>query len=215
MPFSDYIPDKLSEHPNVAAFSDVLDSLNNFKTEIISESFRVNNFAVLMNKKWLLKKLEEYGVSGLSLDYPIQIIQQYLLNADTICRTRGSKLGVELYCSLLSFGEVIIDDTDFYADTTLLLMDSTIQGYITDDNSKNTYYLCEDNDILKQNVTLRITIKSKYFNGQYPLEERVIKSYIENTIGNQLGFSPDKEIIFDYQEKDDFYFHKLLNSYFI
>ena len=215
MLFSTSIPDKLQEYPTVSAFMNVLDTLQNFKTEIIAESFRANNFAVLMDKKWLLKKLEEFGVTDMPIDYPIQIIQQYLLNADTVFRTRGSKIGVELYCSLLSFGEVTIDDSDFYKDTELLLLDSSVQGYITEDNSSNNFYICEDSSIIEPPVSLGISIKSKYFNGQYPNEASAIKSYIESTIGNQVGFSPNKTVTFDYQPREEFYFHNLLNPYFI
>lgn len=215
MLFSTSIPDKLQEHPNVSAFVSVLDALQNFKTEIIAGSLRVDNAAVLMDKKWLLKKLDELGVSDLPLGYPIQIMQQYLLNADTVCRTRGSKIGIELYCSLLSLGEVTVDDSNFYAETSLLILDSTTQGFITEDNSMNRFYLCGDSEDINQEVTLNITIKSKYFNGQYPNESNIIKSYIENTIGNQLGFSPDREVNFTYQSRSEFYFHELLNSYFI
>lgn len=215
MLFSTSIPEKLQEHPNVSAFMSVLDALQEFKTEILAESFRVDNAAVLMDKKWLLKKLEEFGVTGMPLGYPIQIIRQYLLNVDTVCRTRGSKIGIELYCSLLSFGEATVDDSDFYKESILLLLDSSTQGFITEDSAKNKYYLCENDDTINQTVTLTITIKSRYFNGQYPDEAKVIKAYLESTIGNQLGFSPDKKVTFKYQSRSEFYFHKLLNPYFV
>lgn len=215
MLFSTCIPDKLQEYPNVSAFTSVLDALQGFKTEIIAESLRVDNSAVLMDKKWLLKKLEEFGVTNIPLNYPIQIIRQYLLNVDTVCRTRGSKKGIEFYCSLLSFGEVTVDDNNFYKESILLLLDSTSQGFITEDNSKNKYYLCDNSDNINQMVTLTITIKSRYFNGEYPEDAKMIKEYLENTIGGQLGFSPDREVIFDYQSREEFYFHNLLNPYFI
>lgn len=215
MLFSTSIPEKLQEHPNVSAFMSVLDALQDFKTEILAGSFRVDNSAVLMNKKWLLKKLEEFGIMNIPLDYPIQIIRQYLLNADIVCRTRGSKIGIELYCSLLSFGEVEVDDTAFYNEPTLLLLDSTSQGFITEDNSKNKFYLCEDSEAINQKVVLNISIKSKYFNGNYPNEAKLIKAYIESTIDRQLGFSPSKEVNISYQTGSDFYFHELLNPYFV
>lgn len=215
MSFSKSIPDKLQEHPNVSAFVSVLDALQDFKTEIIAESFRVDNPALLMDKKWVLRKLEEFGVTDIPLGYPVQIMRQYLLNVDTVCRTRGSKIGIELYCSLLSFGEVIVDDSDFYSDITLLLLDSTFQGFITEDNAKDKFYLCNDNEIINPEVTLTVTIKSRYFNGQYPDEAKLIKAYIEGTLGRQLGFSPTRKIIFDYQPREDFYFHNLLNPYFV
>lgn len=216
MLFSTSIPEKLQEHPNVSAFMSVLDALQYFKTEILAESFRVGNSAVLMDKKWLLKKLEEFGITDIPLDYPVQIIRQYLLNADIVCRTRGSKIGIELYCSLLSFGEVEVDDTAFYNEPTLLLLDSTLQGFIMEDNSKNKFYLCEDNNnAINQKVVLNISIKSKYFNGNYPNEAKLIKAYIESTIDRQLGFSPSKEVNISYQTRSDFYFHELLNPYFV
>lgn len=214
MLFSDSIPSKLQEQPNVNAFLKVLDGLQGFKNEVLAESFRVNNYAVLMNRNWLLKKLSDYGVDNLPEGFPIQIIRQCLLNIDTICGTRGSKIGLELYCSVLSFGEVTIDDSKFYADTNVLLLDSTAQGCITEDNSKQFFHIVEDNSVLNPETELKITIKSKYFNGKFPTEADVIKKYLECTIKNQIGFSNSK-VTFDYQSRSEFYFHKLLNSYFV
>lgn len=215
MLFSDNIPDKLKEFPNVVSFLRVLDSLQNFKSEIISESLRVDNAGVLMDSKWLLKKLSEFGITDLPIDYPIQIIRLYLLNVDTVCRTRGSKIGIQLYCSLLSLGEVTVDDSGFYSESPILLLDSLSRGYITENNSLNSYQLCENNDALNSEVSLAISIKSRYFNGDYPNEEKLIKAYIEGTINTQLGFSPNKNETFNYESRNDFYFHKLLNKYFI
>ena len=214
MLFSTSIPDKLQEHPNVSAFMSVLDSLQNLKSEVIAESFRVDNFAVLMDRKWLLKKLEEFGVTDIPLDYPIQIVRQYLLNADTVCRTRGSKIGVELYCSLLSFGEVTVDDSQFYSDSEILLLDSFVSGYITEDNSNPFFYLVGDTEVLEPQTSLTITVKSRYFNGSYPAEATLIKKYIQDTIHRNIGFS-NADVVFNWQSRSDFYFHELLNPYFV
>ena len=214
MLFSNSVPDKLQEYPNVSAFTSVLDALQNFKREIIAGSFRVDNAGVLMDRKWILKKLDEFGVSDLPLDYPIQIMRQYLLNVDTVCRTRGSKKGIELYCSLLSFGEVTVDDSQFYADPEILLLDSLVTGYITEDNSNLFFYLVGDTDILEDKTSLTITVKSRYFNGSYPTEASLIKKYIQDTIHKNIGFS-NANITFQWQSRSDFYFHELLNPYFV
>lgn len=214
MSFSTSIPDKLIEHPNVSAFTDVLDELQNFKTKVIAESFRVDNASVLMDKKWIIKKLEEYGINGLPLDYPIQILRQYLLNVDTVCRTRGSKIGIELYCSLLSFGEVTVDDKNFYAASRVLLLDSIKNGYITDDNKLDKFYLTDDTSILNAATTLKIDISSKYFNGDYPNEALLIQNFLKSSIKSNLGFSKTN-VIFKFSSRRDFYFHKLLNQYFV
>lgn len=215
MYFSDTIPDNLQEYPNVSQFMAVMDALQNFKQEILAESFRVNNAGILMNSKWLLKKLDEFGVSDLPLEYPIQPMRQLLLNIDTVCRTRGSKIGIMLYCSVLSLGEVLINDDKFYVEPKMLLLDSLIQGFITADNSKLPFYLVSDNSYINPKVDLQIHIKSKYFNGKYPTEEKLIKAYLESTIDRQLGFSPNKTVTFIYESRNDFYFHELLNPYFV
>lgn len=214
MLFSTSIPEKLREHPNVSAFMDVLDALQNFKTEIIADSLRVDNSAVLMDRKWLIKKLEEYGVTDLPLNYPIQILRQYLLNVDTVCRTRGSKIGIELYCSLLSLGEVTIDDSKFYADSNVLLLDSTTSGYIVEDNKADVFYLTDDNSLIEKETTLKITIKSKFFDGNHSTEAQLIQNFIKSSIKRNLGFSK-VNVTFTFTSRNEFYFHKLLNQYFV
>lgn len=214
MLFSDSIPEKVKSYPNVTAFMDVLDELQNFKTEIIADSLRVDNSAVLMDRKWLLKKLAEYGVTDIPLNYPIQIIRQYLLNVDTICRTRGSKIGLELYVSLLSLGEVTIDDSYFYKDSNVLFLDSVSNGFITENSSSNKFYLMDDNNDLNKKSSLRIIIKSKFFNGQYPDEAKLIKNYIISSLKRNLGFS-NYLLTLQYIKNSEFYFHKLLNPYFV
>lgn len=215
MLLSDRIPERVQEYPTTKSFIEVLDALQEFKTELIAKALRVNNIAILTDKEWLLKRLAEIGVEGFPRDYPIGIMQQYLLNADTVFGTKGSKIGVELYCSLLSLGEVTIDDNEFYAPSKILILDSKVQGHIIEDSTSNVYSLCEDNDIMWQAVSLKVHIKSKYFDGNHIKEERVIKDYLRKTLSDHLGFSPEKNITFTYQPREEFYYHKLLNSYFI
>lgn len=193
---------------------DVLDALQNFKTEVIADSLRVDNAAVLMDRKWLIKKLEEYGVTDLPLAYPIQILRQYLLNVDTVCRTRGSKIGIELYCSLLSLGEVTVDDSKFYMDSDVLFLDSSDSGYIIENNDATTYYLTDSNVTFKKESVLKITIKSKFFDGKHPTEAQLIQNFLKSSIKRNLGFSK-VSVTFTFTSRDEFYFHKLLNRYFV
>lgn len=215
MLFSDSLPELLKEHSTTTQFVSVFDGLQGFKHEILAQYIGVDNFGTLMDEKWLRKKLEEYGVSPLPLGYPIQILRQYLLNADTVCGTRGSKIGLELYCSLMSFGEVTIDDSNFYRGVDFLMLDSLVQGHLTNDNEKNTFHLIDDTDDINPEVSLGVTIKSKFFNGKYPTEAELIKNHIKESLQSQVGFSPRLKITFKFQSRSEFYFHKLLNPYFV
>lgn len=215
MLFSNCIPDKLQEYPTVMNFMRLLDSLQEVKTSIIADSLRVDNAALLMDKKWLLKKLDEFGFSDFPIEYPIQIMQQFLLNVDTICRTRGSKIGIQLYCSVLSLGEVSVLDANFYVRPSLIILDSIKQGYILADSKDEKFYICDDNSLINPEQNLSIIIQSKFFNGDFPKEGSIIKKYLQSTLRNQLGFSPNSQIHFNFKPKSDFYYHKLLNPYFV
>lgn len=215
MLYSDNIPERLKEYPEVTRFISVLDALHEYKQEIIGSSLRVNNFAVLTDKKWILKKLGDFGITNIPYDFPLSILQQLLLNVDTFCRTRGSKIGLQFYLSVLTLGEVIIDDSEFWDYPKFLILDSPAQGYITSDNSQTKFYLTDDSSILNSKMILGITVKSHYFNGDYPEESMLMQSYIKENLSTQLPFSPNREVSFKWEPRDDFYFHELLNPYFV
>lgn len=215
MLFSDTIPSPLTEHPNVSQFMGVLDSLQTHKKECIFKALRAHNPSILMDKKWLLKQLQDYGVTGLPLGIPIQVLQQYLLNVDTICGLRGSRIGLELFCSVLSLGKATIDDEMFFVRPTALILDSPSQGLLTDDNSGNDFFLVDESSDINGMAVIGITIESKFFQDTKSSEYLTIKNYLENAVGDYLGFSPHRRINMAFLPSDKFHFHKLLNPYFI
>lgn len=214
MLFSSSVPEAIKDYPNVPQFLSVLDGLQVFKSSAIFQAIRLGNSSINMNSKWLIKKLNDIGVKDIPDNYPIAILIQYLLNADTVFLTRGSKIGIELYCSLLSLGTVTIDDSNFYTESELFSLDSISQGTIVDDNTQKVFYLCEDSSLIEQTSELSINIASKYFDGSFPEESDLIKSYISSTIGLYLGFSPNRIINYTYESAESFYYHNLLNPYF-
>ena len=215
MLFKDTIPTRLSEHLNVTKFIEVLDGIQKFKQEKISESLRCNNFALLMDKKWLLKKLDDYGFS-LPAEYPIEIMQQVLLNLSLLYRTRGTHYGVQLYCEVLSLGRVrTINDSSFYVEPNLFLLDSKCQSYLMGDSEENPLYLLSDSDSLNKESFMRIIIESKYFDGNFPNEAAVIQDYINKNIKSQIGFMPKGSVVVNFAPYDSFYYSRKLNNYFI
>ena len=208
MLFSNNIPDKLQEYPTVSAFVSVLDSLQNYKSEIIGDSFRVHNPAVLMDRKWLLKKLYDLGVTDFPEDYPLEIIQQFILNAETVFRTRGSKIGLELYCSILTLGSVSIQDSEFYEESSTIQLDSFSQGYITGDNSNKSFYIVSDNSEINPETSLSVEVSTPFSDND------VVKDYLKNTIRSQIGFG-NVTISLSFKPLNTKFYHKLLNPYFI
>lgn len=214
MSFSNKVPEVVLENSNTAAFLSVLDKLQEFKGEIISSAVRGNNYAMTNDKKWLIKYLSDYGVTNLPLDLPLAVIQQLLLNVGTLFSTRGSKIGLEFFCSVLTLGEVLIDDSKVYIDPSIIVLNSLSQGYLQDNNSGNHLYLVDNNEQLNPKTSLSVEIKSKYFNGDYPEEQEVIKKYLAENIRYWIGFS-NVEISFNFLPNSSFYYHHLLNNYFV
>ena len=194
----------------------VLDALHTYKQEIIAEAARVNNPALYSDNKWLIKKFSDYGVNDLPMEYPFQCLQQYLLNAGKIFFLKGSKLVLELWLNVLTFGKVEIDDSDMYVEFGYIVLDDLTYGHIDDNNDDaNWLYLFSNTEELNPAGAIGITISSKFFNGSYPNEAEIIKTYIERAIRTYIGFSKNISIAFTYKSADEFYFHEELNQYFI
>lgn len=215
MSFSENIPSKVLENSYTKEFASLLDSLQNFKSESLFSAIRTNNFALLTDKKWILKRLTDFGLENIPIELPLIVLQQMLLNADSFNRLRGSKIGVQFYCSILSLGEVTIDDSSFFSESKLLILDSLEQSFITEDNSKKIFYLCDDSSLINPAMSLGIEIKSKFFKEEFSAYGNTIKQYIEASIIDYVGFNSNLHIDYTYQERDDFYYHELLNKFFV
>lgn len=211
MMFSDCIPERVKERVN-SRFFDVLDSLLAFKEAEVMRTLRVHNPALLNDNKWILKKLADYGLTGIPQELPTAVLQQVLLNVGTLIRTRGSKIGVELFCSVFSLGEVHLDDSDYYTESGMLIPNSNVQGFITADSEGPFFFIVDKTEDLVSVDPLLIDISSVYFSTEY---SEVIKTFLEEAINSWLGFNPGKKVLFTFAERETPYYHKLLNSYFV
>ena len=213
MSFSKYIPDRVLEFSDPNKFAGVLDELYKFKQDKMFTALRHTNPILLTDKKWLIKKLSDYGVDFIPMEFPLEIIQQFLLNADVILGTRGSAKGFELFLSAMTLGEVNVDYSKFYAEPNILILDSRVQGNVTGDNSAGNFYLVGDNSQVNGTMTLTATIKSSYFSDE--VTKTLIMDVIEKSYPMFLGFSPNRQVTFNTSTASMPYFHSLLNKFFI
>ena len=86
-----------------------------------------------------------------------------------------------MWLNVLTLGEVETDDSDMYVDFSYIVLDDFDYGYIDDNNDddNNWLYLFSDTEELNPAGALEVTINSKFFNGDYPNEAEIIKTYIE------------------------------------
>ena len=212
MAFRDSIPERVLESASVSNFIEVLDSLHTYKKDIITTSLRSWNPAVFMNKKWLIMRLQEYGVS-LPYELPILVLQQFLLNVNEIFRLRGSKLGLEFWLSVITLGEVTIDDSSFWDELVYLSPNSKTRGYVTCDNVNPYYYLITDSAQLRRTMSLGVTVSTAF--NDSPSIKAALESYITNNLPFQLGFPEGATLEVTWESREGQYFHNLLNPYFV
>ena len=211
MKLSEYIPERIKER-TTSGFYDTLDALLSYKEGEIARALRVNNPVLLNDNKWLIRNLADYGFSGIPQELPTAVLQQVLLNAGTLIRTRGSKVGVELFCSVFSLGEVTLDDSEYYTESGLLIPNSSVQGFLTDDSDKTHFFILDDTEDLIDIEPLYINIESPYIRTEY---FDVIREFLQNTISSWLGFNPGKIVRFSFINRNTPYYHRLLNNYFV
>lgn len=214
MLFSQSIPDSVLENSAASKFVSVLDSLQEYKQGVITDAVRSLNPILCMNEKWLRKYLTDYGFSDIPKGFPVRVMQQMLLNADTIMRLRGSKLGLEFFLSVCSLGEATIDAGGLHQPLEFIFPDSLNYGYLTDNNVDAPLYLCNTNELMANSI-ISVTLKSKYFDERHNNEADAIVRYLQNVIPDYVGFSNDLIIRWSFQDRSKFYYHGLLNPQYV
>lgn len=207
--FSINIPERVLSN-QTSKFVTLLDSLLVYKQRQMFEAVRVNNPVLLNNKRWLLRKLSELGFI-FPESFPIIVLQQVLLNADILVKMRGSKIGTELFCSILTLGEVHLDDAYAHGRIQALIPNSIFNGFITEE-SGDTLYIIDDLELIKSKDVLNITISSSLFSKPYAKD---IQEYVIKEIKNWVPFNLQEGVHFVFNNRNDIFYHSLLNSYFV
>lgn len=215
--FRNKIPEVvLTENPEASAFVDVLDGLQEYKTENINKALRVYNPILSLDKKWLIKQLEEFGVFNFPDTIPMEILVQFVGNISNIMGLRGSKLGVEFVCSLLTFGEVTVTDSTYYSAPKLFLLDSPNSALAVDDTTDPRLYLVTNTSDLKDNKTVTIAIRSPLWStGASEEIQEVVSGFLEQFLKAYVPFSDSPTITVTYTARAEKFKHSLLNSFLI
>jgi len=214
--FRDKIPEAVLESQEVSNFVSILDGLQEYKTESINKALRVHNPLLSLDKKWLIKQLEEYGVYGFPEGIPMEILTQFVGNIAVITSFRGSKLGAILLCSVLTEGEVTLDDTEYYKEPKLLLLNSPNSALLVGDTDDQRLFLASDTDDLNDFKTLDISIESPLWKAEASVEvQDIIKDFLEKMLLRYVPYSNAPTINVTYTDRETRYIHPHLNSFLI
>jgi hypothetical protein len=196
MKFRDQIPEDLFENPYLEKFITLLDELNNYKQSIINKSLRFYRSPLNTNTYFLKRRLEDdYGFPTIPIDFPKDVMDALLLNAEDINAMRGSIQGLRTWLWCLTFGNIVIDDSLFYPVTEFISLSDQQKGFVskTDPLYPNTpqdpdLFLFDDLNQFGTSI-LNITIDTMYHN--HPS----IPTYINTHIKKYLTFVTSNAVI--------------------
>lgn len=185
MLYSRQIPELLSEqNPYLAGLVKVLDGLEAYKQAQLLKSSRFYNPVLLTNRDFLRKLAEELGWPSVPFDFPKEILDNMILNAERIWALKGSNLGFEILLRALTCGEPTVTSSAFFPETDFIILDELNQGYLPDSemiSAGEQLYLFEDFTQF-QSGTLSVSVATPYEG----LES--LKTYIQTNLPRFVGF---------------------------
>lgn len=197
MNYSSQTPDEIKVNPNAEKFLKVLDGVEEYKQIEVDKALRFYRSPVNFNNLFLRKRLNfDYGFPTIPADFPKDVLDALLLNANDINALRGSKIGLHLWLWCLTFGNITINDTGFYPLPQYLLLDTLDLSYLdqftpnvaTNPPSIPDLFLFDDVSQMGQTI-LTIDIVTKY--DTHPS----IPAYITTHIKKYIGFVTSNALI--------------------
>lgn len=195
MKFREQIPEEFLEgNEELSKFVRVLDGVNEYKEYLVDRHALYYKSLLIGERSWLKKRLEDYGFPTIPEDLPKQCMDALLINARNVMALKGSDLGLKYFLWCLTFGDILIDWSEFYPNVnTLTLSEFTGKGFLLEDDPSSVdnvnYLLANANDL--GNQVLTVTIGSIYWDNQ------AVIAYIATNIRKFLNFTEDSfEFVF-------------------
>lgn len=203
------IPEQALTNQTTSGFAKVLSELNDYKKRIIDDALQGYNYGLLYDRKWVVKRLGEYGINGIPNDYPLEPLRQLLLNINVLLLSRGSKIGLEALTSVLTLGYVVYDDTLYFSKDLMIHLDSITNGFLSSDSEEEHLYLCDTNNLIRKKGELVISINSPYLFDSH----NSWKEFLERMIAEFLTFN-ESNVSITFYVADKPFFHEKLNKFF-
>lgn len=214
MLFSDNIPDRVLENPNTASFIRIIDLLQEYKQSYIKDIARVHNPLLCTDKKWLIRQLVDLGFPEVSINMPLVVLQQLIINAGKIVSLIGSIKGLELLCNTSTLGTFSYTLTNYPDDINWLFLDSLKYGHITNSTDSDTWMYLVNSNVMTQDSVLTLNLGSKFFSSTYTKEAKAIKEFISSMAKYFLGFKENFSLVINTSVLSNFIYDNELNDYF-
>lgn len=168
MNFSDQAPDGLNISVNWQKLIKVFDELTLYKNKEFHKLQRFYRPPLLTNLNYLRKLVFELGYPKVPTDFPKEILDAMRLNAENVMALKGSRMGLPYWLWVMTFGNISVDDSNFYPHSDYIILSDEERGYVshTPENDADfdpPLYLFSDAANFG-NQELIINIETKYYN---------------------------------------------------
>ena len=189
---------------NAERFADVLDGLNNYKQLEIAKALRIYNPLLCFDSRWLIKQATDFGFK-IPEGYPWQPLQWLLMNAYSLTSLKGTKLGLEALIEILTLGEVTSSNVELNRDVHNIILDDTLSGFITGDESTNRQlYPVVSSDDFNPNIYIKITIETSFY------QNNLVKDYVSQILTDWIPSFTKPQISLTWlPRRDGYYFRKI------
>ncbi len=210
MPFRNSIPAGVFVNQNAEKLVKVFDELEAYKTQEIEKVMRSTKTPLHTNLEWLRKRVEDYGYPIVPYDFTKEQLDAMLLNVENVMALKGSKMGLYYWIWTLTFGNITIDDSNFFPSQDYIIPSDLLFGYVShivDAGDSQTLYLFGDANNFGFQV-LDITIETKYWQMQSLIDyiQANIKKFISFVDSNaQINITFTPGVYTPYAEPNQFF----------
>lgn len=131
MQFRNSIPEEIFTNPFADKIVSVLDLLKTFKEEELFEAAKFYHPILSADLRALRVLIEDLGYPPVPDDFPKEILDNMILNAQHVNALKGSKLGLKYWLWVLTVGDVTIDDSAFYPVSNYIRPSDDYYGYVS------------------------------------------------------------------------------------
>jgi hypothetical protein len=182
--FRNTVPDELRTLENIEGYFTVLDGLHDDKQQEMRRALRVFCPPLLTNLAYLRLRAEDVGWPQVPIDFPKEILDAMVLNAEGVFSLAGTYKGLDYWIRVLTQGAPAFSGV-FLPTERYIVPDDVNRGFLSDDTWNGTFWLRlfsgADDDVTAG--TLHVQVATPYW------ELDSLEVYLNDTFRQMLGFT--------------------------
>ena len=138
MLYSDVTPKDFNVNPNWQKLILVLDNLQLYKNLEIHKAMRFYRPVLSTQLNMLQNKVADLSYPQPPADFPKEILDAMILNAENVMALKASTLGLPYWLWVMTLGDVNVDSSNFYPQADYIIPSDPTYGYLSYNRSNGS-----------------------------------------------------------------------------